>query len=292
MSRIRSAKPSWWSDQLLVTLTRDERFTYKGLIEVCADDEGRFIADPRVVKGRVWPYDDDLTTEWVERVLATLSALGADEHDGEYGRIMLYAHKGARYGWVVRWARHQRISHPTPSTLPPPPLSASAIARLAGVESARRIPGTKMTVIDTGAAPPPVPAKVPRYDDDLGGHVHEEYPRTAAAINSRRLMRDLLLACTEHVEGKLRKRAMARSFLEAAENALKRGHEPDAVANAAADYLGALAGQRETPNVARWRGYIRSSHDAIGKQLPAGEQAGVKRSGKYRYRPSTREANL
>jgi hypothetical protein len=285
LSRIRSAKPSWWSDQLLVTLTRDERFTYKGLIEVCCDDEGRFIADPRVVKGRVWPYDDDLTTEWVEATLVKLSALGKDENDGEYGRILLYDHKRARYGWVVRWARHQRVSHPTPSTLPPPPVAIAEGHRA----HTRKIVGTNLAVIDTQPAAPP--AKVPRYDDDLGGHVHEEFPHTAAAINSKHLMRDLLLACTAAVDGKLRKRAMARSFLEAAENAIKRGHDPDAVTNAAADYLGALSSGKETPNVARWRGYIRSSHDALGR-LPKGEQAGVKRSGKYAYKGSTREANI
>lgn len=111
MTRIRSAKPEFWTDPLMCGLKRDVRFTFKGLWEVCADDEGRFQADPRLVKAQVWPLDDDLTVKKVAAYLAELA---------ELGRILLYDVGGARYGVVLKW-HHQKISHPTPSKIPPPP---------------------------------------------------------------------------------------------------------------------------------------------------------------------------
>lgn len=112
MARIRSAKPDFWTDPLMVSLPREIRFTFKGLWEVCADDFGRFLADARVVKGKVWPMDDDLTPKKIDRFLTTLA---------ERKRIVLYSQYGVRYGYIVNWLKHQRVSHPSPSIFPDPP---------------------------------------------------------------------------------------------------------------------------------------------------------------------------
>jgi hypothetical protein len=117
MARIRSAKPEWWTDPRMVALKRVIRWTFKGLWEVCADDEGRFLADPRVIKGQLWPMDDDLTPRQIETHLAALATAG---------RISLYVADGVRYGVVVNFLKHQKISHPTPSRLPSPPLGGLA----------------------------------------------------------------------------------------------------------------------------------------------------------------------
>lgn len=112
MARIRSAKPDFWSDPLMCSLERDIRFTFKGIWEVCADDHGRFLADARVIKGAVWPMDDDISLRKIEAYLLKLA---------EVERIQLYVVHGVRYGWVRKWLDHQRVSHPTKSRFPEPP---------------------------------------------------------------------------------------------------------------------------------------------------------------------------
>lgn len=120
MARIRSAKPEFWTDPKMAALPRDARFTFKGLWEVSADDDGRFQADARIVKGTVWPLDDDITTKKIDRWITLLA---------ECGRIRLYVVEGVRYGVIVNWMRHQKISHPTPSKLPPPPDGPADVRR-------------------------------------------------------------------------------------------------------------------------------------------------------------------
>lgn len=112
MARIRSAKPDFWSDPLMCSLQRDVRFTYKGLWEVCADDHGRFLADARVIKGAVWPMDDDIKLGKIEQWLQLLA---------EKDRIQLYIVHGVRYGFIRKWLDHQRVSHPKDSRHPAPP---------------------------------------------------------------------------------------------------------------------------------------------------------------------------
>ena len=114
MARIRSAKPEFWTDPLMTSLSRDVRFTFKGIFEVCADDFGRFLGDPRLVKSQIWPCDDDLS---VKRVSAILNQLD------ELGRIRLYKVGGVTYGQVVNWSKHQRVDHPSPSRIPPESLA-------------------------------------------------------------------------------------------------------------------------------------------------------------------------
>lgn len=289
MARIRTAKPSWWSDPLLVLVSRDVRFTYRGLIECCADDEGRFKADPRIIKGKVWPLDDDLTPAWIADALAILEDLGRSDVDGELGRIVRWTHRNVAYGWIPRFNKHQYIAHPTESQLPDVP---DAILAIAETRHRRRpIAGTKLAVIDVASD---LPRNPPKIEDAIGGSVHVDFPRTAQAIASKRVVRELLAACTDNLTSALRKQAFARSILEAAEGALARGCDPNAIAVAAVDYTGALASGKETPHIGRWRGYIDTADKHITKpRRGRGTKAdGERTSGKYRYKASTREARL
>lgn len=112
MARIRSSKPEFWTDPLMCSLPRDIRFTFKGLWEVSADDYGRFSGEVRIIKGQIWPLDDDMTVKKLEKYLQVLAA---------NGRILLYEVGGVRYGQIVNWHKHQRVTHPSPSRYPDPP---------------------------------------------------------------------------------------------------------------------------------------------------------------------------
>lgn len=155
MARIRSAKPDFWTDPLMCSLPRDIRFTYKGLWEVCADDDGRFLADSRVVKGAVWSMDDDISLKKIEKWLLELARVG---------RIQLYVVLGVRYGFIRSWQKHQRVSHPSPSRYPVPPIAedSGAIPEtlasdsvLSGAERIREEGSRSGAEEDSGTPPPP-----------------------------------------------------------------------------------------------------------------------------------------
>ena len=73
---MRSLKPEFWADEeLACQLTRDERFLYVGLWNL-ADEHSRLRGDPRYIKGQLFPYDDDITPDCIEKMLGSLGSIG------------------------------------------------------------------------------------------------------------------------------------------------------------------------------------------------------------------------
>lgn len=108
-------KPELWQDEKVGAVSREARLLFIGLITI-ADDEGRFRAQPSVILGHAFPYDDDAPKRlgrWLNELL-------------EQGLIALYEVDGRRYGLLPNWRKHQRISHPNPSILPSPSRNGSA----------------------------------------------------------------------------------------------------------------------------------------------------------------------
>jgi hypothetical protein len=86
-----------------------------------ADDEGRFQADARLIKGDVWPLDDDISMKKIEKWLQLLTGVTVTVGRKRLPAIILYVVDGVRYGFMPGFVKHQKISHPTPSKLPAPP---------------------------------------------------------------------------------------------------------------------------------------------------------------------------
>jgi hypothetical protein len=110
MARIRTIKPTYWGDESVAELTRDARLLCIGLITM-ADDEGRFLASTAAISGHVFPHDDLPHTrvrKWLDEIERA-------------GIVRLYSVNRHEYGAFPNWGKHQRISHPTPSTHPAPP---------------------------------------------------------------------------------------------------------------------------------------------------------------------------
>lgn len=110
MARIRSIKPSFWTDHDVAGLRRDARLMALGLISH-ADDDGRFIATATAIGGNVFPRDEIPPTtirKWRDEI-------------AKAGLIELYTVDGCEYGWFPKWLKHQKVYKPYPSTLPPPP---------------------------------------------------------------------------------------------------------------------------------------------------------------------------
>jgi hypothetical protein len=116
MARIRTVKPSFWSD--VAPLTRDARLLAVVLLSF-ADDEGRFIASPSALIGYGYPHDDDVTHAKVRKWLAEIVKY-SQSATSSVPRLHLYSVDGLEYGLLVNYNKHQRISHPQPSSLPPP----------------------------------------------------------------------------------------------------------------------------------------------------------------------------
>lgn len=113
MARIRSVKPEYWLDRKLARgASRDARLLYIGLWNY-ADEHARLHGDPSVIKGEVFPYDDDLMPDQIEKLLLELAHLG---------RIHLYDFEGDPYIFLPNLPKHQRLEpQKAKSRLPDPP---------------------------------------------------------------------------------------------------------------------------------------------------------------------------
>jgi hypothetical protein len=112
MARMRSLKPEFWADEDLADLPRDARLLYMGLWNL-ADEHARLRGDARYVKGQLFPYDDDLDPDAVERLLKPLA---------DSGKVVRYAIAGRSYMFLPTLSKHQRLEPDrVPSRLPAPP---------------------------------------------------------------------------------------------------------------------------------------------------------------------------
>ncbi|MBM7788872.1 hypothetical protein [Tenggerimyces flavus] len=114
MARIRSIKPSFWGDERVSQLSRDARLLFIGLWSF-SDDAGRFLASHQAIAGYVFPNDEDVTPKKLSAWLDEIA---------QQGMVILYSNGRVKYGAVPKWRKHQKISHPQPSSLPGPPPDA------------------------------------------------------------------------------------------------------------------------------------------------------------------------
>ncbi|GIM88868.1 hypothetical protein [Paractinoplanes toevensis] len=112
MARIRSVKPEFWDDQELAEhVSRDARLLYIGLWNL-ADEHGRLRGDSRFIKGRVFPYDDDLDFDGVTLLIAELALAG---------KVVPFRTAVGIYLFLPNLAQHQRLEpEKVASRLPDP----------------------------------------------------------------------------------------------------------------------------------------------------------------------------
>lgn len=110
MSRIRTIKPGFFRSKSLAACSPHARLLFAGLWTE-ADDEGRGVAEPRILAAALFPWDapsDDTVQGWLDEL--------APEH------ITLYEVRDTRYFQVVRWHEHQAAAYRRgTSSLPEPP---------------------------------------------------------------------------------------------------------------------------------------------------------------------------
>lgn len=108
MARIRTIKPDFFTSLTIADLPIPTRLTFIGLW-THVDDDGRCVADPRLIKAALWPLDDEVTANDVMSDLRILS---------ESSLITQYTVGERSYLVVNGWSEHQRINRPGASKLP------------------------------------------------------------------------------------------------------------------------------------------------------------------------------
>jgi len=104
--RIRTIKPEFWQHEGLAKLPDFVRLTALALLNY-ADDDGYFLASPQLIRGNIFPFEEDSSK--IRRALVELSNAGWIECGvGDDGREV------AR---VVNFRKHQRIDRPQSSKL-------------------------------------------------------------------------------------------------------------------------------------------------------------------------------
>lgn len=106
MPRIRTIKPEFWRNKQLATLDSFTRLVAIALLNV-ADDDGYFEADPALIRGDVFPYEQDYGSITV--ALRELSGIG-------YVVLRECSEKG-EIGFIPNFAKHQVINKKNASKL-------------------------------------------------------------------------------------------------------------------------------------------------------------------------------
>jgi hypothetical protein len=115
--RIRTIKPEFWSSLTVSELPVAARLTFIGLWNY-ADDEGRGVFDPRLIRAAIWPLEDNVTVAKVQGHLDALTAARL---------ITVYSDGDRSYFSVTGWEEHQSISKPRPSRFPAPSVTLPGI---------------------------------------------------------------------------------------------------------------------------------------------------------------------
>lgn len=112
MARIRTVKPEFFTSLDIAGLSIAARLLFIGLF-THADDDGRGLYEPRLIKAAVFPLDDDLTAQAVDNLLGELV---------DRGLLLKYAPgDGTLLFQIATFAKHQRIDKKKPSRYPSPP---------------------------------------------------------------------------------------------------------------------------------------------------------------------------
>lgn len=120
MARTRMLKPEFFRSRSLARVSRDARITFQGLW-VEADAAGRGLAHLVILKGSIWPLDDDITPQVIEDHLQELAV----EHIDLYtvGEDTFYA--------VRNWTKHQSAAYRTGESKHPAPPEGCPVVQLA-----------------------------------------------------------------------------------------------------------------------------------------------------------------
>ena len=111
MTNRRMISSDMFEDEFIGLLPAKEQLAWVGIITACADDQGRFIDSPAVVRSNVFVYDREVDDELIEAVLEKL-------HHAHI--ITRYEIAGKKLIQINNWWKHQKPTWAAPSKHPSP----------------------------------------------------------------------------------------------------------------------------------------------------------------------------
>lgn len=177
MARMRTLKPGFFTSLDIAELSRDTRLHFAGLWTY-ADDYGRGVDEARLIKAAVWPLDDDVTVDDIERMQDELA-----KHD----RITRYVVAGKPYFQVHKWLDHQKPNRRV-DTNHPSVEDADLVRQCASSADAVQTQcgsGSGGSSGEVGGEVTPPSTGVDKHDDSFE-HFWDAWPRR----NGKKLARD------------------------------------------------------------------------------------------------------
>lgn len=110
MASRRMIKSNIWEDEFIGELSVFQRLVWIGLFSSVADDQGRLLDNPVIIRAKLFPYDDISVTE-IEEALKAFD-------DAE--KIQRYSVGGKKLIQILRWWENQNPQWAQPSSYPPP----------------------------------------------------------------------------------------------------------------------------------------------------------------------------
>lgn len=175
MGRIRTIKPEFFTSLDMAEHDLFTRLVFIGLWTHC-DDYGRCQYEPRLIHAALFPLESGVSPEDLRRSLEALHTSG---------QVLIYGNGGRAYLEVVKWADHQRVSHPGKDRLP-----ASGHPDSHPLESFAKVSGeSRETLVPeqgTGNRDIRAPAQSDGFDE-----FWNQYPRKLAKKRSQMAWRNL-----------------------------------------------------------------------------------------------------
>lgn len=181
MARIRTIKPTFWDDEKVGKLSPLARLLFIGTWNI-ADDEGILIWQPQYLRARIFPYDD-LTIRKVSMLMDEVL---------EQKFVQIYKVESETYAILLNFRKHQKISHPQPSSFPLPP---EVILKLINGENSRNIHGTFTD--DSGLSGRE--GNVVEGDKDKEGSGTREEPTTTATTANEKIIGDIFTSYESNI---------------------------------------------------------------------------------------------
>lgn len=110
MANRRMLSGDTWRSEFIGGLNFFERILWTGLITACADDQGRILNNPILIRADVFPFDD-VSIAQIERALGVFVSAG---------KLHQYEVDGKKLLQIVNWWKYQTPSWASPSKYPAP----------------------------------------------------------------------------------------------------------------------------------------------------------------------------
>jgi hypothetical protein len=113
---MRNISPDIFCDEWFGSLDANQKQLWMGLILACADDQGRLINNPPIIRGKIFPYDESITNEFInnsiQEFIKAHKLLSYKFGENNSTREYIQISKWWEYQKGARWAAASKYTAP------------------------------------------------------------------------------------------------------------------------------------------------------------------------------------